>query len=206
MRKGQLFLQTFCALALGATLTLLAGEAAEAHTFGGAVGAGFPQGVAHPFGGLDHLLAMITVGLWAAQKGGKALWVIPATFMSAMVLGGALGMEGIDLPAVELGIAASLMALGSVVAFAFRPPLWIGMLLVGVFAVFHGHAHGAEMPEAASAILYGTGFLLATGALHGAGILFCRSIRRGALSLWADRAIRSAGAAVAVTGVLLIVS
>ncbi|HEY0836930.1 MAG TPA: HupE/UreJ family protein [Azospirillum sp.] len=188
---------------LAAGLAVLAGTA-QAHT-GGAHDAGLAHGFAHPFGGLDHLLAMVTVGLWAMQRGGRALWLMPATFVGAMALGGMLGLQGAGLPMVELGIAASLMALGSVVAFAFRPPLALGMAIVGAFAVFHGHAHGAEVPEAASPLLYAAGFLAATALLHAAGIALAgmATLR----PLWADlgvKAVRIAGAGVAATGVLLV--
>jgi urease accessory protein len=185
-----------------AVAVVLASGAAEAHTFG-LHGAGFEHGFGHPFGGLDHLLAMVTVGLWAAQRGGRAVWLVPATFMAAMVFGGLLGLEGIALPMVELGIAASLMVLGSVVAFSFQPPLWVGMSMVAAFAIFHGHAHGAEMPEAASPVLYAVGFLLATGLLHSIGVSACLLARRKEVfATFADRAIRSAGAVVAASGVL----
>lgn len=191
------------ALVITALIALLASGGAEAHTFG-TQGAGLVQGFAHPFGGLDHLLAMVTVGLWAAQRGGNAVWLMPAAFMSSMIAGGVLGLEGIPLPLVELGIAASLIVLGSVVALSFQPPVWLGMLIVGLFAIFHGHAHGVEMPEAASPILYAGGFVVATGLLHAAGVAACLGIRRGgALAKIADRLVRGTGAAVAASGLLL---
>ncbi|HYH18552.1 MAG TPA: HupE/UreJ family protein [Azospirillum sp.] len=189
--------------ALAAGLVALAGTA-QAHT-SGAHDAGLAHGFAHPFGGLDHLLAMVTVGLWAMQRGGRALWLMPATFVGAMALGGYLGLEGVGLPMVELGIAASLMAFGSVVAFAFRPPLALGVAIVGAFAVLHGHAHGAEVPEAASPLLYAAGFLAATALLHAVGIALAGMATRH--PLWAGlgaRAVRLAGAGVAATGLLLV--
>ncbi|MBF0094561.1 MAG: HupE/UreJ family protein [Alphaproteobacteria bacterium] len=179
---------------------LLSGGAAEAHTFG-VHGAGLVQGFGHPFGGLDHLLAMVAVGLWAAQQGGRALWLVPAAFMTSMVAGGGLGLAGAPLPMVELGIAASLMVLGAVVALSFRPPVWVGMALVGLFALFHGHAHGAEMPEAAFPVLYAAGFVAATGLLHAVGVAACLGLGRSRTV--ARVAVRSAGAAVAATGVLI---
>lgn len=190
-------------LAAVLALSAVAGTA-QAHTFG-AHDAGLAHGFAHPFGGLDHLLAMITVGLWAVQRGGRALWLMPATFVGAMALGGFLGLNGFGLPAVELGIAASLMALGSAVAFAVRPPLALGMAVVGAFAVFHGHAHGAEVPEAASPLLYAAGFLAATVLLHAAGIALAATAT--ARPQWAGlgaKAVRLAGAGVAATGLLLV--
>jgi urease accessory protein len=179
---------------------------AYAHTFG-ATGAGFVDGFGHPFGGFDHLLAMVTIGLWAVQAGGRAMWAVPLTFMGMMMFGGLLGLEGVPVPGVELGIAASLMVLGSLVVFAFKPSLLLGMAIVGLFAIFHGHAHGAEMPEAASPVLYAVGFVAATGLLHGAGIAAAMLSQR--YRVWAkasDWAIRSVGAAVAANGLFLIVS
>ena len=111
---------------------------------------GFVAGFAHPLGGLDHILAMVTVGIFAWQLGGWALWLVPATFILAMAAGGALGMAGVPVPFVELGIAASVIVLGAVVAFVRRAPVVIAVGLVGVFAMFHGHAHGTEMPLDAS--------------------------------------------------------
>ena len=131
---------------------------------------GFVAGFAHPLGGLDHILAMVTVGIFAWQLGGRALWLVPATFILAMAVGGALGMAGVPVPFVELGIAASVIVLGAVVAFARKAPVAIAVGLVGVFAIFHGHAHGAEMPETASGFEYTLGFVLATAGLRGYGI------------------------------------
>lgn len=195
-------LQTFILTAMAAVLV---SSGAEAHAFG-TEGAGLSHGFAHPFGGLDHLLAMVTVGLWAAQRGGKAVWLMPTAFMSSMVIGGALGFEGVALPMVELAIAASLVVLGSVVALSFQPPVWLGMAIVGLFAVFHGHAHGAEMPEAASPILYAGGFVVATGILHATGIAACLGARRSQLvAKVADKVVQWAGAVVAASGLLLAV-
>ena len=135
-------------LALAALTATASGAAA--HTFG-AHGAGFAQGLAHPLGGIDHLLAMVAVGLWAAQLGGRALWAVPGAFVAMMVVGGAAGMLGALLPLVEPGIAFSLVVLGILVALAARLPVAISAVLVGLLALFHGHAHGSELPEAASA-------------------------------------------------------
>lgn len=184
---------------LAAGIIGLAG-AAHAHT-GGAHGAEFAHGFAHPFGGVDHLLAMVTVGLWAAQRGGRALWAVPLSFMGMMLAGGLLGLGGLELPAVELGIAASLVVLGSLVALAVRPSVWLGVAIVGAFAVFHGHAHGAEAPEAASPALYAAGFVVATGLLHLLGIAGFRS---AALAKAGSVLVRVAGAAVAASGVALL--
>ena len=192
-------------LALSAgTMAFLLSAPAWAHTLG-AGGAGLAAGFGHPLGGLDHLLAMVAVGLWAVQVGGRALWMVPLTFMATMVVGGLLGLEGVALPGVELGIVASLIVLGSLVAFAVKPGIWFGIATVGLFAVFHGHAHGAEMPEAASPLLSALGFVGATGLLHASGIaLAWLSSRPRVWAMASAWGVRSAGGAVAVSGVLFL--
>ncbi len=131
---------------------------------------GFVQGFAHPLGGIDHVLAMVTVGIFAWQLGGRACWLVPATFVLVMAAGGALGSTGVELPLVEFGIAASVVVLGAIVALKVTAPLAVAMGVVGLLAVFHGHAHGSEMPLAASGAVYAAGFLLATALLHVGGI------------------------------------
>ena len=131
---------------------------------------GFVHGFAHPLGGLDHVLAMVAVGLFAWQLGGRALWLVPATFVLVMALGGALGIAGVAVPGVEIGIVASVIVLGAIVALRVKTPLAIATGLVALFAIFHGHAHGTEMPLDASGAVYAAGFLLATALLHAAGI------------------------------------
>jgi urease accessory protein len=150
---------------------------AEAHTFG-AQGAGLAAGLAHPFSGLDHLLAMIAVGIWAGQLGGRAVWFVPLTFVSVMSAAAALGSFGITLPMVEPAIACSVLVLGLLIAGSVRLPAIASVGIVGLFAVFHGYAHGLELPQAASPILYGIGFVLATSLLHGLGIGFALSSRQ----------------------------
>ncbi len=180
---------------VSASLALFAG-AASAHTGDHAV-AGFASGLAHPFLGLDHLFAMLAIGLWAAQQGGRALWAVPAAFVAAMGLGGLLAWSGGVLPQAETAIALSVLVLGVLVA---TRRLWaapIGMLVAAGFALFHGYAHGLEMPQAASPALYALGFVLATVALHGAGM---------AGSLAGRRAVQVAGAGIAATGLALIVA
>lgn len=152
-----------------AALALLFPAVALAHTGHGAAG-GFAHGFVHPIFGMDHVLAMVAVGLFAGQLGGRALWLVPAAFVGVMAVGGALGIAGVTVPAVEFGIALSIVVLGAAVAFRLKAPVVLAMLLVGVFAVFHGHAHGTEMPETMAGMTYGTGFMLATALLHGAGI------------------------------------
>jgi urease accessory protein len=152
-----------------AALIILAPSAAFAHT-GAGYAHGFTDGFAHPLGGLDHFLAMITVGVLAWQLGGRAIWLLPASFLALMAIGGVLGLGGGSSPWVEVGIAASLIVFGAMVTLGIKLPLAIAMGIVGLFAVFHGHAHGTEMPIAASGAAYGAGFVLATALLHAAGI------------------------------------
>lgn len=182
-------------LALVASLLLLA-EPASAHIGIGDTH-GFSHGLLHPLGGFDHVLAMVTVGLFAAMLGGRALWAVPASFVAMMLVGGALGMLGIAVPAVEAGIAASIIVLGAVVALGWTWPLAAAMALVGLFAVFHGHAHGAEMPAGAEALSYAAGFAVATAMLHAAGLALGLSLRR-------HRAlVRLGGSATAAAGLAL---
>src|SRR5439155_6502720 len=138
----------------------------------------FAGGFTHPIFGPDHVIAMVAVGLWGAFLGPPAIWVLPIVFPLVMAAAGALGVLGVPLPGVETGIALSAVALGLMVALAAKPPLWIAAVLVGAFAIFHGHAHGAELPVGADAIAYSMGFVVATGMLHLAGIAF------GALAKW----------------------
>jgi urease accessory protein len=156
---------------------------------------GWHNGFAHPFNGLDHLLAMFAVGLWAAQYRGRAVWLIPLTFVSVMALGGVLGLTGASLPGVELGIALSVLVLGGLIATATRLQVSWGMCLVGLFALCHGFAHGHEMPASAGAIPFSAGFVAATLLLHGMGIA------AGLYFQKQPRAIRLAGATIALCSV-----
>jgi urease accessory protein len=142
---------------------------AMAHTGHGEV-SGLAHGFAHPVGGLDHILAMVMVGVLAAQLGGRALWLVPASFVAVMALGGVLGLAGLGLPFVELGIALSIVVLGAAVAFRIAAPVAAAMALVGFFSIFHGYAHGAEMPETVGGLAYGAGFIAATALLHAVGL------------------------------------
>lgn len=179
-------------------VALLVPGAAYAHTGAGATH-GLVHGFLHPIGGLDHLLAMVTVGAFAWQLGGRARWLVPASFVAVMSFAGALGMAGIAVPHVEIGIALSVAALGAAVALAIRTPTAAAMALVAVFAVFHGHAHGAEMPADAAALSYAAGFVVATALLHAVGLGMALAIHRAG-----DRvgglAVRAAGGAVALAG------
>ncbi len=179
-----------------AALPVLAFAAALAlHDESGTAG-DFLDGVWHPVSGLDHVLAMVAVGVWGAQLGAPAVWTLPVAFPLVMALGGMLALLGVELPAVELAIAASALVLGALVVTASRPPPWVAALVVGFFAIFHGHAHGAELPEGASGLAYSIGFVLATGALHGAGIAL------GLVQKWkrGEAVLRAAGALVAGGG------
>lgn len=167
------------------------------------VGAGSVQGVlhgfAHPLVGLDHMVAMVAVGLWAAQRGGRALWALPAVFVGGMVLAGAVGVQGLHLPGVEAGILASIVVLGALVAFAVRPSLALSAAAVGLFAIFHGHAHGAEMPRTVGAFAYALGFAGATLLLHAAGIalgLQAQQLTKTSRVAW----VRATGGVICVVG------
>jgi urease accessory protein len=194
------------AASAAAPLAMLAAGAAFAHPGhpGGEHQAGFAAGFAHPFGGLDHLLAMLAVGLWAVQQAARsgtrrALWLLPAAFVAAMALGFALA--DVALEGVETGIALSVLILGLIVAFAVRLPLVVAMALTAGFALFHGHAHGTEMADASMALSYGLGMVLATALLHGLGLVAAAASQRIALPVLT----RAAGAATALAGIVILV-
>ena len=182
-------------LRLALILLLATAGPALAHTEGGET-AGLLSGLSHPVSGWDHILAMVAVGLWGAQLGAPAIWVLPVAFPVVMALGGFVGLLGISLPGVEVAIALSAFVLGAMVLFEVRPPIPLAAALVAFFAVFHGHAHGAELPEGADGLLYSLGFVIATGLLHALGIGI------GLVHRWpAGRlALRGAGAVVAAAG------
>jgi urease accessory protein len=173
---------------------------ALAHSENG-VAIDFVGGFTHPIFGPDHVIAMVAVGLWGAFLGAPAIWLLPVVFPLVMAVAGALGVVGVPLPGVEIGIAVSAIMLGSMVAFAAKPPLWIAAVLVAAFAIFHGHAHGAELPVGADAVAFSMGFVVATGMLHLGGITF------GALSHWPSGriAVRVAGGVIALIGVAYLV-
>jgi urease accessory protein len=177
-------------------LLLLAATPAWAHEQSGQA-AGFLTGLQHPVSGLDHVLAMISVGLWGAQLGHPAVWLLPVVFPVVMAFGGFLGLVGVPLPGTEVGIALSAILLGLMVALEARPPLWVAAGLVGFFGIFHGYAHGTELPAGENALLYSVGFVIATGCLHGVGIGI------GVAHRWSVGriALRLAGAVVALAGV-----
>ncbi|HEX3886611.1 MAG TPA: HupE/UreJ family protein [Phenylobacterium sp.] len=182
------------ALTLGLALGLLAlalPTAAAAHIVKGEA-IGFVSGFLHPISGLDHIIAMVAVGLWGAQLGRPAIWLLPVTFPLVMAFGGFLGLIGVPLPGSEIAIALSGVCLGAVVLTEFRPPLWVAAVLVGTFGLFHGYAHGAELPPGQNALLYSLGFIIATGLLHATGIAI-GVVHRWT---WGRLALRAAGAAI----------
>lgn len=174
---------------------LLWGQDAFAHVKNGEAG-GFATGFLHPLSGMDHVLAMVAVGLWGAQLGAPAVWLLPVAFPVVMAFGGMLGLMGVPLPGVEYGIALSAIMLGAAVMFKVRPPLILAALLVGFFAIFHGHAHGTELPAGQSGMLYSIGFVMATGCLHALGIGI-GTVHRWS---WGQKSLRLAGACVALGG------
>jgi urease accessory protein len=181
---------------LSAALLLLAlAQPAFAHTEAGVAG-GLFSGLLHPLTGMDHLIAMVAVGIWGAQLGAPAIWVLPITFPLVMAVGGVLGVLRIPLPVPEVMIALSALALGAAVALRLRLPFAAAAVVVGVFAIFHGHAHGAELPHSANPLAYGIGFVVATGLLHLCGIAI------GTLTHWpaGARLVQALGLAIAVLG------
>ncbi len=189
-------------MALG--LVLIADKMVFAHGNHGSVplGGGFVAGFTHPISGLDHVVAMVAVGLWGAQLGAPALWLLPIAFPLVMAMGAAMGLLGYPLPGVEIGIACSAIVLGLMVLLEARPPIAVSLSLVAVFALFHGHAHGTELPEGQSGLLYSLGFVLGTGLLHAAGIGI------GCISHWpwGKKCLRGAGALVMASGVYFLLN
>lgn len=155
---------------LALTLLLALPLTAFAHQQGTVGSSALLTGLSHPISGLDHVLAMLAVGMWGARLGMPAIWLLPVTFPLMMTLGGIAGMLGLPLPGVELGIGLSVIVLGGVILAGLRAPLWVSMPLVGVFAIFHGYAHGVEMPGQHDPLAYSLGFVVATGLIHLAGI------------------------------------
>jgi urease accessory protein len=181
-----------------ALFVLAAASPTLAHT--GSVNGGFASGFSHPLFGLDHAVAMVAVGLWGAFLGAPAIFILPVVFPLVMAFGGVLGILGVHMPGVEIGIAVSATILGMMVALAARPPLWVAVVIVGAFAICHGHAHGAELPPGADAVAYSAGFVIATGALHLCGIAL------GLLARWPTGriAVRTAGGGIAIAGLMFL--
>lgn len=164
-------------------------------------GSGFFTGFLHPILGFDHLISMVAVGLWGAFLGDRALWILPIVFPSIMAVGAAIGIIGLEVPLVEFVIALSGVVLGALIALRFKTRLAVAMVLVGIFALFHGYAHGTEMPGQISAFTYGAGFVIGTGLLHlaGIGIGFATRLPRGELM------IRGCGGVISVIGLTYLV-
>ena len=177
-------------------LLLIATTPALAHSDAASLQGGFMSGFLHPISGLDHVVAMVAVGLWGAFLGKPAIWLLPVVFPLVMAFGGALGVAGVPIPYIETGIALSGVVLGLAVLFALRPPMWIAAVLVGAFAIFHGHAHGTELPNAANPLIYSLGFVIGTGLLHLAGILIGELKRLPSGTI----IVRAGGAIIALIG------
>lgn len=191
MRFSNRSAQLACATLLAMTMA----SPALAHTGEGVAG-GFISGLYHPVFGLDHVVAMVGVGLWGAVLGAPALWILPIVFPLVMALGAALGIAGITVPFIEPGIALSGVVLGLLIVFFVRLPLIAAAILVGFFAIFHGYAHGTELPNAANPLAYGVGFVISTGILHAIGIAF-GALMKADMGKWA---VRAGGAVIALIG------
>jgi urease accessory protein len=181
--------------ALFACAVFLSGSEAQAHVVAGE-GGGFLAGFSHPISGLDHIAAMVAVGIWGAQLGKPALWLLPVMFPVIMAFGGLLGLLGVPVPGVEIGIAASAIALGAAILLELKPPVIAAVFLVSVFAIFHGHAHGTELPPGESGLEFSLGFVIATGCLHLIGIGLGTVHRLP----WGERALQGMGAVIMVLG------
>ena len=184
------------ATALTAIVLLVSAAALSAHEQQGQV-QGFLTGLRHPVSGWDHVLAMVAVGLWGAQLGPPALWLLPIAFPMMMAVGGFMGLVGIHVPGVEIGVALSALLLGLVVAIEAKPKMATCLALVGVFAIFHGHAHGTELPPGQNGLIYSIGFVVATGCLHAVGIAIGLAHARSTGRI----VLRVAGTVVAAAGV-----
>ena len=187
------------AVIAGAVIVALAAGPASAHSSSGST-VGMAAGLLHPVTGLDHLLAMVSVGVWGAELGGSAIWVLPIAFPLIMAVGGVLGVVGLPFPATETLVALSVLVLGMLVAGAWRVPVAAALCVVGVFALAHGYAHGTELPASADALAFTVGFVVATGLLHLAGIVI------GSASRWRSGliAIRVSGILIAIVGCYLL--
>ena len=176
-------------------ISSFAPAAALAHT--GHDASGLAHGLVHPLTGVDHVLAMVAVGLLAAQYGGRALWLVPLSFVVAMAIAGAIGMVGIAAPVAEVGIGVSVVVLGLAIAFQLKPPTFVAMAAVGFFALFHGYAHGVDLPDGPTGHWFALGFLLATSLLHSTGVGLGLLLQREASS---RRLIQAGGGAMALVG------
>jgi len=184
------------ALSIGLLLLAIT-PVALAHSDSAGITGGFLSGFTHPIGGLDHVAAMFAVGLWGFFLGRRAMWILPVVFPLVMAMGGVLGLLGVPVPMIEPGIALSSIVLGLLIALAIKAPLWIAAVIVGAFAIFHGYAHGAELPTAANPLAYSVGFVISTGLLHLAGIAFGELGRFS----WGKYVVRAGGGLIALAGV-----
>jgi urease accessory protein len=189
-------MKPFVARALSAAIVTVAVTPLPLAAHEGGSAAGLLNGLLHPVTGADHVLAMVAVGIWGAQLGAPAIWVLPVTFPMVMALGGMAGLLGASLPAVEIGIGVSALLLGAMVALERKPDPRLAAALVGFFAIFHGYAHGTELPEGQSGLLYSIGFVVSTGLLHATGI-GVGELRR---LQWGRAALRAAGSVIAFAG------
>ena len=171
-------------------------SAVWAHTDAAGLAGGFVSGFLHPIAGADHVIAMVAVGLWGVFLGSPAIWLLPVVFPMVMALGGALGVAGVPIPGIETGIALSGVVLGLMVLFKVKPPIWIAAVIVGFFAIFHGHAHGTELPDAATPLIYSVGFVIGTGLLHLCGIAFGELSRFS----WGTKLVQAGGGVIAALG------
>jgi urease accessory protein len=197
MTKTRPWILMFGQLAAAGLLSLFFATSAHAHADAATLAGGFATGFMHPVLGWDHVVAMVAVGLWGAFLGDRAVWTLPVVFPVVMAFGGVLGLLGVPIPFVETGIALSAVVIGAMIATASRPPLWVAAIVVGAFAIFHGYAHGAELPEAANPLLYTAGFMVATGLLHVGCIVVGLAVR------WPTGAklVRGIGALISLAGV-----
>jgi urease accessory protein len=188
------------AILLVSAIALLTPATVLAHHPEGVAG-GFASGFLHPLSGIDHILAMVAVGIWGAQLGAPSIWALPIAFPLVMSIGGALGVRGVFLPGVEIGIAASALLLGFMIFRETKPPIYLAAAIVGFFALFHGYAHGTELPHAANPLAYGVGFVIATGLLHMSGVAL------GLIHRWPRGAqtLRLAGAGISLAGLFLLI-
>lgn len=177
-------------------LLLIFAAPAFAHTDATSLQGGFMSGFMHPISGLDHVVAMVAVGLWGAFLGRPAIWILPVIFPLVMAFGGALGVAGVPIPYVETGVALSGVVLGLAVLLAVRPPMWVAAVVVGIFAIFHGYAHGVELPNAVNPLIYSIGFVIATGLLHLTGIAI-GELKRLPLG---ELVVRTGGAIISLIG------
>lgn len=197
---GSLVLRYGMALALAFLLWLLDTRLAAAHIMTGPMG-GFASGFEHPLSGPDHLLAMFSVGLWGAQMGGRAVWSLPVTFPLIMCIGGVLGIAGVAMPGIELGIACSILVLGVAIGLEWKAPEWLAVVIVAFFAIFHGYAHGAELPLAADPAAYAVGFVVATGMIHVLGVVVGLLVGR----LYYGKVSRAMGGLIMLGGLFYLV-